>query len=308
MTAPTAAHRALVSALPQFLRAWSRGWVGIRPLLVEAGLEPPQFFLLRALIQESDPGAGMTEAAMIAHLGNPYTILRPELAALPALLGKSGKRGMGFVARSGDGHYWVTSRGRTAFLRVETAKNAYLASVRPASVPAADVAWLADALHDLGERLWHAPEPAVKAHAARSRRVAVATDAAPMTRLLDAVYALWYARDDAHIAAWRAAVFAGPTFDLLSRVWASEANNVPALVAAVAPGQRPEDVTAGLASLVAADYMERDGDALRLTPHGQTVRDAIEAETDRTYFAPWPPDADIIWLRDTLTAVIAGLP
>ena len=43
---------------------------------------------------------------------------------------------------------------------------------------------------------------------------------------------------------------------------------------------------------------------------GRTVRDEIEAETDRIYFAPWPPLAatDVRWLRTILAAVIAGLP
>ena len=61
------------------------------------------------------------------------------------------------------------------------------------------------------------------------------------------------------------------------------------LAARVAQGQRPEDVVGGVESLVANGYVERDGESLRLTERGQSTRDAIEAETDRLYLAPWPP-------------------
>ena len=130
-----------------------------------------------------------------------------------------------------------------------------------------------------------------------------------MARLYGAVYALWMARDDSHNAAWRAAGFDGPTFDLLSRVWSGEATTVPALIEAMRDFQRPEDVTRGIASLVAAGYISQHGDTLRLTVAGRSARTAIEAETDRVYFAPWPTptgDADH-WLRMTLGSIAAHM-
>ena len=118
------------------------------------------------------------------------------------------------------------------------------------------------------------------------------------------------ARDDSHNAAWRAAGFDGPTFDLLSRVWSGEATIVPALTEAVQQFQRPEDVTRGIERFVAVGYLTWDGDALGFTPHGAEVRERIEAETDRISFTSWPPlaHADLAWLRTTLEAVITGLP
>lgn len=301
METPTDARRAFVALLPQFLRTWSRGWGGLRPLLAEIGLSPPQFSLLRALVMETDPGAGMTEDDLRANLGNPYATLRPELAHLPALAEA------GYVTRSGD-EYAVTDAGRTVFGRVEAARTAYLASLALPGVPPADVTRLADTLRWLGGQMWEAPEPYTKTHQARIRRVAAPPDAAPMIRLLDAVYALWFARDDAHMAAWREVAFAGPVFDLLTHLWEGKADTQAALVAAVAERQTADDVTAGLRFLMAAGYARPDGDALRLTPLGRTVRETLEGETDRVYFAPWPPDADVVWLRDTLAAVIAALP
>src|SRR6266508_1404440 len=95
------------------------------------------------------------------------------------------------------------------------------------------------------------------------------------------------ARDDAHNATWRAAAFDGPTFELLGRIWAGEAGTRAELIERVGGSQRPEYVERGLASLIAQGYVDAEGDALRLTPAGRASRDAIEAETDRIYFAPW---------------------
>ena len=118
------------------------------------------------------------------------------------------------------------------------------------------------------------------------------------------------ARDDSHNAAWRAAGFDGPAFDLLSCVWSGEATTVSALTDAIQQFQRPEDVTRGVEWLIAAGYLVREGDALRLTSSGNAVRDRIEAETDRISFASWPSlsSEEIAWRRATLDAVIAGLP
>ena len=47
-----------------------------------------------------------------------------------------------------------------------------------------------------------------------------------------AVFALWMARDDAHIAAWRAEGLGGPQLDLLTSLWRGEAHMLPELTAA----------------------------------------------------------------------------
>lgn len=294
-------RRALIDLLPRFLTRAPGSWDGLGPLLEAAGLARPAFFLLRALVQERDAGAGITRAAMQADLYNPYRTILPILDALPALVER------GYVARDGD-RYTVTREGRDLFARVETARDAYFASLAP--VDPDDLAALVESLMAIAQRLWDAPEPAAKAHQMRAWRIMPPADAAPMARLYGAVYALWMARDDSHNAAWHAAGFAGPAFDLLSRVWSGEAATMPDLTEAVRQFQRPEDVARGLASLEAAGYLARDGDALQLTPHGEETRDRIEAETDRLSFAPWPPlsRADLARLRTTLAAVIAGLP
>jgi len=294
-------RRALVELLPRLLMRAPRGWGGLALLLGSVCLDRPAFFLLRALVQERDAGDTMTQMEMEADLFNPYATVRPILDALPTLVKK------GYVARDGE-RYAVTTTGGAIATRIEAVRDRYLASLAP--VPAADLTRLAATCTAIAHSLRGAPEPVVKAHQARAWRAMPPADAAPMVRLYGAVYALWMARDDAHNTAWRAAGFDGPAFDLLSHIWSGNARSVPTLTAAVRESQRPEDVARGIASLAAAGHLVREGDALHLTPPGEQTRDRIEAETDRVYFAPWPPLSpdEGTWLRATLAAVIAALP
>jgi hypothetical protein len=162
----------------------------------------------------------------------------------------------------------------------------------------------------VADALWRAPEPLFKAHQARGRRLPAPADSPPLVQLEDVIFNLWMARDDAHNAAWREAGFDGPVFDLLSKVWAGEASIIADLVEKTKDNQRPEDVAAGIEMLVTQGYMERNGDIVRVTSHGQQTRAAIEVETDRIYFAPWPADTltKLSILTDKLQRVIDGFP
>jgi hypothetical protein len=293
-------RRAIVDLLPQFLMGALRGWDGLAPLLAAAGLARPAYFLLRALVQERDAGDDMTRDEMHADLFNPYSTIRPILAALPALIER------GYVADT-NGRYSVTRGGREFITHVEGAKNRYLASLVP--IPAADILPLVEHLSDIAARLRDAPEPEQKPHQARAWRAMPPADGAPMVRLYSAVYRLWMARDDCHNAAWRAAGFDGPPFDLLSRVWCGDATTAPALTEAVREFQQPEDVERGIAALEAAGYLTRAGESVQLTEWGTEVRDRIERETDRRYFGPWLPlpPGDLSRMHAGLAAVIAGL-
>jgi len=127
-----------------------------------------------------------------------------------------------------------------------------------------------------------------------------------MVALENALFGLWQARDDCHMSSWRAAGFDGPTFDVLTRVWRSEASDEAALSAKLTQ-QRPEDVRAGVTRL------RRDGfvrsEALAVTERGAAARQTVEDETDRKFFSPWPADvgARSGWIKERLAAVNAFL-
>ena len=287
-------RRALVDLLPQFLMRRRRGWGGLSPLLAEARLARPAFFLLRAIYEETDAGGSMSEGELRTSLYNPYATIHPVFEDLPALVGA------GYLVED-HARFAVTPTGRALVERIELAARAYLATLY--LLPDSDLARLAETLWNVARRMWPAPEPAAKPHQARARRLPPPEeDAAPLVQLEAAIYVLWTARDDAHMAAWRAAGFDGPSLDLFSRLWAREAETVAEVVNAVRQSQRPEDVEHGITTLIDKGYLRRDGEALHLTEHGRAIRDAIEAETDRVYFAPWPPLApdDVAFLHETL--------
>jgi len=298
---PSDPRRVLVDLFPQFLMRRRRGWSGINALLADAGIERPAFFLLRDLVQELPLGSRMTLAELQENLYNPYNTIFGFVTLLPHLVEA------GYLAQQ-DEHYSVTTQGRALIERAEREIQVYLATLTP--VPQPDLQRLAELLSDIAERMWTAPEPAAKLHQARARWFSLADDSAPLVRLDAAIYALWTARDDAHNAAWRAAGFTGPHLDLLSRLWSGEATTLRELMERVQHAQRSEDVQQGIEQLIAKGYVVRDAERLRLTEHGQATRDALEAETDRIFFAPWPPlsSPDIAWLHDALKQVIAALP
>jgi hypothetical protein len=120
-----------------------------------------------------------------------------------------------------------------------------------------------------------------------------------------ALYALQRARDDAHIAAWRAAGFGGPSLELLSRVWAGT-STITELVEHIRGRMRAEDVTALLDDLERDGYVSVKYQAVTISNRGRDVRDAIERETDRVFFAPWP-DIDAAWVAEQLEALGASL-
>jgi len=293
-------RREIVRLFPQFLQRRRRGWRGIEAFLEQARLERPGLFLLREMVQETDPDEALSLADLRARLFNPYSTIFQWLDLLPGLIAQ------GYVHHDA-GTYAVTASGRALIEEMERQAQAYLATLTP--IPETDLTRLADLLSEIAARTWMSPEPAVKAHQARAQRITLTSDA-PLLRLDLAIYALWTARDDAHTAAWQGAGFEGPALDLLTRLWSREAATLPDLIARIGQAQHPRDVEHGVTDLEAHGYLQRDGEALTLTAQGREIRDQIEAETDRVYFATWQqltPD-DLYWLHETLQTLIEQLP
>ena len=279
----------LVSLFPRFLRLQPFGWKGSQDIL-QSGLQLPALLLLRAIIQETDPGEMLSRQEMETRVFNPYSTFRPIFDNLPSLLEQ------GYMSHSCGG-YLVAPRGRALIKHIEQAAQDYTATLTP--IPLPDLTRLVALLEAIAHNMWHASEPAIKAHQARCHRLSTIATPAPMVHLEAAVFALWMARDDAHIAAWRGEGLSGPHLDLLTYLWTGEAHTLLELTTALQHSQRPEDILQGVTALTEAGYVLVDGERLALTDSGQQVRTRIEEETDRIYFTPWPPltseDLDLIY-------------
>jgi hypothetical protein len=227
---------------------------------------------------------------------NPYATFHPLFERLPSLLEA------GYVLHS-DEHYLVMPGGRVLIEHIEHDVQDYTATLTPLPLP--ELTRLATFLETMAHCMWQASEPAVKAHQARCHRLPPITTLSPMVHLDAAVFALWMARDDAHIAAWRAEGLTGPHLDLLTRLWTGEAHTLPELSTTLQQTQRPEDILQGVSTLSDAGYVLVEGERVTLTKDGQQVRTRIEEETDRIYFTSWSnlSTEDLDWLYASLKMV-----
>lgn len=289
---------ALLPLFPQFLQRRRHGFGGIAALLAASGLSRPAFFLLVRIAEQGDRATVET-----LRPGAPYTTRAPHLPWLDETITS------GYVERTTGDDVRLTPAGATLVARLERDATAYLARLGP--LPAAELARLAELLDSIVAKLdRQAGGP--EAHLHRAERLAALapdnTDA-PLVRIERAIFALWMARDDAHIGAWRIAHFPAPHLSILTQLWHGEADSLAALAAQLADAHTPETIAELVAELIEQGYVEWKAGALQPTRAGYNVREAIEADTDDLYFRQWPAlDPDhLSWLHGSLTRLIAAL-
>jgi len=243
-------------------------------------------------------GVAAQGGGRLSEMFNPYATQWDQHQAASAAARDAG------LVEEKDGRWDLTPAGRDLMKRYRREADAYLDSL-PSPLPREDLARLVallsrgfDATAAGLDRRWHA-------HIPRAARMA-GDGSRPMVALENAVYALWMARDDSHVAAWREAGLDGPTLDTLTRIWRGEATSEADLVAKLT-SQRPADVAAELGRLRHDGLISTD-DPPRTTASGAKARQAIEDDTDRLFFRAWPDDlaASTGWIREKLAAVNAS--
>jgi hypothetical protein len=283
----------LVPLLPEFLvKRRSKFTLPLR-LQEELGIDRPA--LLFVTVGVAPQGGGRLQ-----EMWNPYATVWDQHEAASAAA-----RDAGLVDEK-DRRWDLTPAGAELIARVRREADAYLASLRT-PLASAELVRLAsllgrafDATAASLDRRWHS-------HIPRAARMAGDGNAHPMVALENAVYGLWQARDDCHMAAWRQAGLDGPTLDTLTRAWRGEAASDDELASKLT-SQRPADVAAELAGLRRDGLVAADGPP-RTTDRGARARQAIEDETDRLFFSAWPEDvvSSAAWIGDKLAAVNASL-
>ncbi len=283
----------VVPLLPKFLggRRLPADWMP--RAAQDLGIDRPA--VLIAMLIERAGEAGLSDRSV-------YSVYATKLdASAPAL---AAAQGAGLITKRGD--RWVTAeRGSDLALRLRKASEEQLGTI--ATIPDEELRRLGELLERAFQAARQATEPAVKDRLPLGlgyRRGLRPSN--PLAAVDQAIYGLWMFRDDCHIAAWRAAAFDGPTLDVLTRIWREQ----PATLDELAPTvmqQRPEDVSA------AVERLRRDGlveaGALRASARGRAQREAVEAETDRLFFTPWPEDvgSEGAWIRERLERVVAAV-
>ncbi|HEY0068849.1 MAG TPA: hypothetical protein VGE04_02665 [Chloroflexia bacterium] len=302
--ARTTVLKALPPLMPQFLRKRRAGLPAVKEIADDFGVERPHLFamLLLRLVTGSYGDEPVSPAQVRAW--DPYATKDVYSESFDALVGK------GLVLEDAQGNLGLSTAGRQAVDRLHKAGREFVAAHRP--LPPSDLETLSDLLQSAVEATLADPvlAPRPGSHLAGARSIATfGPDAPMMVRIEQSIYELWHARDDAHMKAWRDAGLEGPAMPVFTLVWSGEAGTLPGLTGLLSSQQSPADIESSLAYLVANDYLEVDGEEVRVTPAGALVRDDIERETDRVYFAPWPLSLhEAEWLRDHLRQLINNLP
>lgn len=280
----------IVPLIPEFLQRRRVGFTYSLRVMEELGIDRPTYAFVVAGV-----GLAADEGARIEDLFNPYPTRFDQWDAAAA-----SARGAGLAEEVG-GRWRITPQGRELFARVRREADAYLGTLEP--IPSTEIVHLADLLARALAAIESSGLPFD--HLQRNSRLR-GNGSIPMVALENALFGLWHARDDCHMSSWREAGFDGPTFDVLTRVWRHEAESLEQLAQKM-PGQRPEDVQTGLVRLRGDGFVgPRE---LVLTERGESIRQRIEDQTDRKFFAPWPADigAQAAWIRDRLRAVNTAL-
>lgn len=280
---------ALVPLIPEFLTRRRVRFTFPLRVMEELGIDRPAFaFVVGGVALQPDEGSRLVD------IFNPYSTVFDNWNAAAAVA-----RGAGLADEVG-GRWHVTPKGRELATRVRREADAYLATLEP--IPVADLAQLADLLSRALTAIERSGVP--HDHIPRTARF-IGDGRVPMVALESALFGLWQARDDCHMASWREGGFDGPTFDVLTHIWRTAADSKEALAATVP--QRPEDVGAAVARLRREGLV--DPSRLAATARGQKTRQGIEDETDRRFFAPWPDEvgARAEWMRERLVAVNTAL-
>lgn len=281
----------LVPLFPEFLTKRRTKFTLPLRLMDELGIDRPALFFVIG-------GVGPQGGGRFSEMWNPYATQWDQQQAAAAAA-----RDAGLVDEK-HGRWDLTAAGRELLKRVRREADAYLAAL-PSPLSTEDLGRLASLLGRAFDAAAAGLDPRWHSHIPRAARMA-GDGGHPMVALENAVYGIWQARDDCHMAAWQQAGLDGPTLDTLTRIWRSEASSAPDLTAKLT-SQRPADVTGQLTRL-RRDGLVAAGDPPRTTDKGAKARQAIEDETDRLFFTSWPDDIGSAapWIREKLALVNAA--
>ncbi len=180
------------------------------------------------------------------------------------------------------------------------------------ALPDSDLERLRDLIARITAANLDAPEP--PARWATVRRFRSADDDTPLLgQVRERALDLFGYRDDAHIEAWRAhadPATEGAHWNAFTQVWSGDARSAAAIARAAAfRGYDAAFYEQALAALEARGWLVSDGDAYRTTEAGQTLRDAVERQTEDWFYAPWSvlDEGELAELRSLVTRLIEAL-
>ncbi|MCD4685762.1 MAG: hypothetical protein K8S97_07485 [Anaerolineae bacterium] len=266
--------------------------------------QQPQWYIL-AVAKDFEP-----EPATIAKFieRGPYNNPAVHKERLDAVVEK------GWMTVNNAGEYTVTAEGQRLFDAVSAEFDSALDAITP--IDAGDVQRIIALLGKIVEAALNAAEPAEKPYITYNRNSDPGPDGPPMLRILQYNADLNSFRDDCHVAAWKAKTANGHGFEMLSMIWAGDAETVEKVLELRAGrGYVAADYKAAMDEFIALGWITAAGDTYALTDAGKAMREDIEALTDRLYYVPWTALSEteidelgalLTTLRDALKALVAA--
>ena len=206
----------------------------------------------------------------------------------------------GFAAVAADG-WMLSKRGVMLCEDLHRSARRYLESL---TLPGAELKRLSAALRVLHGKIPARAERAQCAMAGLPLQAEIRSDILRFDRFASE---LWNFRDDAHIMAWQAARFAGPTLDVLSHLWEGT-DSLEQLVLELDGRQSESSVDKEVTRLVESGDIDQRGNFLALTSRGKARRALIERETDACYFEGWPDGRELARIGEDMSALSEALP
>lgn len=260
-------------------KAWAALRICYQPVvqqfIQETGIESREWgLLLTALTFEPE---GITPAHLLVR--SPYTAADEYLRRLKSLAEK------GYLQEGGDGGFVLTSGGRSEAQRLIAEIRQAMTSIHP--LPPRDLQRLVELLDRLVQSCLSTP-PLPDTWSIRLSYRLMPPSSSPLPFIEQAFTCLEAYRDDSHLAAWRKSSLTATSLEALTLIWRGEVDSFDGLIGKLALRGHPNEVYQdAIGHLKANHLISGTMDALQLTPEGKRLRDKIEEETDRYFYAPW---------------------
>lgn len=194
----------------------------------------------------------------------------------------------GYLTSQGQGEYCATPLGENvAISRVFQAANRAITPLHP--MPEEALQRLIDLLAHIVDAAFATPElssPFIMSHKRASYERLGMKDSIKgfVARCLE----LEGYRDDAYITTWQARQIEGHAWEVLDQLSRDGALAFDALHARLSGRGVPPDVHAeDVLALIGRGWVKESAGVLQITLAGKQVRAAVEAQTERLFFAPW---------------------
>ncbi|MHB1533197.1 MAG: helix-turn-helix domain-containing protein [Acidimicrobiales bacterium] len=244
-------------------------------LLAEQGLDDHLTFLVLSVLLADDlkPKTGLHLRDVVA----PYTAAARFDRKLPAAV-LSGK-----LEHTSPDSYRLTPAGRSAisgwFDRVAAVHE------KTDLLSAGQSARLAELLHRLAD---NATVGTYDDYRFSSYMYKLIPSRPPLHKVLRCYICIASFRSDMHRVVWRTSDLTAPAITSMTMLWNGTAStSLDVIEQLQGRGYSPEAAAETVTGLTAGNWITTPDGRLELTPAARTLRDTIESETDRLFFAPW---------------------